>query len=79
MENVVTETPKYKPLSNEQKYAIREAQFQLTNAKEQAALAVRQAEQNLLTIVEQTAIANGVEKGAKVALQLTTLEFTDQK
>lgn len=82
MENEVVAdvvTPKYKPLSNEQKYAVRDAQFQLANTKEQAQNAINLANQNLISVIEKIGIEAGLTAADKVEFQLVTLEFTDKK
>jgi hypothetical protein len=70
---------KYKPLTRDQKYDIREAQFQLTNTEKIAQQAIQQATQNLRDVIERVGIANGLTKDDKVIFQLDTLEFTDPK
>jgi uncharacterized protein YihD (DUF1040 family) len=79
IENADVVTPKYKPLSNEQKYAVREAQFQLTNTKEAAQTAIQNANQNLLNIVEKIAQENGLTKEDNAEFTLDILEFRDKK
>lgn len=81
MEEKVTQQdqPKYKPLTNEQKFAVREAQFQLSNAKEAAQASINTANQNLLRVIEQIGVEAGLTAADKVEFQLVTLEFTDKK
>jgi hypothetical protein len=80
MENeVVTPAKQYKPLTTEQKFAVREAQFQLTNTKENAQNAINNANQNLLNVIEKIGFENGLTKDDKVEFHLVTLEFTDKK
>jgi hypothetical protein len=71
--------PKYKPLTTEQKLAVREAQFQLQTAKEQATAFVKQANDNLVKTISDIGLANGISTDTKVEFQLPTLEFVDQK
>jgi hypothetical protein len=70
---------KYLPLTNDQKLSVREAQFQLTNLKEQATIAIQQLEQDLRKTISDIGITNGIPADAKVEFQLATLEFIDQK
>jgi type III secretory pathway component EscU len=77
IENEVT--LQYKPLSDDQKLKVREAQFQLNNTKEQAQNAVNSANQNLINVIEQVGLANGLTKEDNVEFQLVTLEFTAKK
>ena len=69
--------PKYKPLSNEQRLAVREAQFQIVALKEQFTNAIKQAEDNLFKIVSAISAENGVSKDAKIKFELSTLRFVD--
>ena len=66
--------PKYKPLTNDQKLAVREFQFQLVTLKEK----FKQLEQKLYTTVQGFATEQGIASDAKVTFQMETLEFVDQ-
>jgi hypothetical protein len=80
MENeVVTPAKQYKPLTTDQKFAVREAQFQLTNIKEQAQNAIQSANQNLLNVIEKIGIEAGLTKDDRVEFNLVTLDFSDKK
>jgi hypothetical protein len=79
MENENAVTPKYKPLSNEQKFAVREAQFQLTNTKEVAQASIQTANQNLLNVVSKIAAENGLTNEDNAEFRLVTMEFVDKK
>jgi hypothetical protein len=80
MENVMASpTSQYKPLTNDQKYAVREAQFQWSNTKESAQAAIQNAYQNMLNVIEKIGFENGLTKDDKVEFQLVTLEFTDKQ
>lgn len=54
-EQAVPATPAYPALTTDDKLAIREAQFILTNTREQALAAVQAAEKNLLSMIEHLA------------------------
>ena len=69
---------KHNPLSNEQKLAVREAQFQLNNTKEAAQSAIQIANQNLINVIEKIGLENGLTKDDKVEFQLVSLEFIDK-
>jgi hypothetical protein len=80
MENViVTPAKQYKLLSTEQKFAVREAQFQLNNTKEQAQNAIQSANQNLLNVIEKIASENGLTKDDNAEFHLVNLEFANKK
>ena len=80
MENVMASpTSQYKPLTIDQKFAVREAQFQLNNTKEQAQNAIQSANQNLLNVIEKIGFEAGLTKDDKVEFHLATLEFNDKK
>ena len=80
MENVMASpTRQYKPLTNDQKFAVREAQFQLTNTKEAAQNAINNANQNLMNVIEKIGFEAGLTKDDKVEFNLVTLDFSDKK
>lgn len=74
--DVVETKPKYPTLTNDEKLAIREAQFVLTNTREQAMQAVQAAEQNLNKAVFTLGQKYNLNP-KKTQLNSQTLEFID--
>lgn len=68
-------TEGYQPLTNDEKLSVREAQFVLTNTREQALAAVQAAEKNLLSTVEGLAKKYSLDAD-KTNFNLGTLTFT---
>jgi hypothetical protein len=69
---------KYPTLTNDERLAIREAQFVLTNTKEQALAAVQAAEKNLLAVVETLGKKYELDP-TTTQIDSRTLEFMDAK
>ena len=69
-------TPKYPTLTNDEKLAVREAQFVLINTREQAMQAVQAAEQNLNKAVFAIGQKYGLDP-KKTQLNSVTLAFID--
>jgi hypothetical protein len=68
--------PKYPTLTNEEKLAVREAQFVRTNTIEQANAAIQAADRNLGTILE--ALGKKYNLNPKLTqINSVTLEFVD--
>jgi len=68
--------PKYPTLTNEEKLAIREAQFVLTNTREQAQAALQAAERNIMAVVESLGKKYNLD-AKKTQLNAQTLTFID--
>ena len=74
--DVVEVKPKYPTLTNEEKLAVREAQFIRTNTIEQANAAVQAADRNLMTVIE--ALGKKYNLNPKLTqISMGTLEFVD--
>jgi hypothetical protein len=66
----------YPTLTLEDKFAVREARYVLTNTRDQALAAVQAAERNLMGIAESLGKKYGID-GKKTRLDEDTLEFKD--
>jgi ribosomal protein S3AE len=77
MENVMPDPNgrTYKPLTTEQKLAVREAQVQLQNLKD----AVQNANQNVINVITNIGTENGLTKTDNVEFRLDTLEFVTKQ
>lgn len=68
---------KYNPLTNEEKYSVREAQFQITHAKELAKVSIQNAENILRVTVDNLAKDRGIKPEDKTEFHLVDLDFVD--
>ena len=68
--------PKYPTISNDDKLALREAQFVVINTQEQAQTAINAAVENLNKVVQYTGQKYGVDP-VKTQINKVSLAFVD--